>query len=329
MFSETIDVSPGHRVNVSDLALVDDATGESKILFYLVKSRLSTVVDALRLNITLDPFERVGAVANSSFLDGSPLKLQANAVAHDVAFNYNINPTLINITEIPDLSPIVTVNASIDYNDGTLTMFFTEPVDITPLSLINTSRVFLVNKTGDKQISNYRSTKVPGIDHFNLTLKLHEDDRVHLITLSGTQGGDNTPILMDVYSGAVQDIATNVNLDNFGVFVEEIADTTRPLFVSGEIDYNDGMLRINASETIDTTPRHFVNLSKFFLTRKHPTGKSEGDHVDGGNVQLLASTVISNDTVTLLSIRLSEPERVAAISYSGTPGVTTFRIPQN
>ena len=97
------------------------------------------------------------------------------------------------------MSPIVTVNASVDYNDGTVTIFFTEPVDITPLSLINTSRIFLVNKTGDKQISNYRQ-KVAGIDHFNLTLKLHEDDRVHLITLSGTQGGDNTPILMDVYS---------------------------------------------------------------------------------------------------------------------------------
>ena len=123
LFSETIDVSPGYRVNVSDLALFDDASGESLILFYLAKSRLSTVVDASRLNITLDPFERVGAVANSSFLDGSPLKLQANAVAHDVAFNYNINPALINITEIPDLSPIVTVNASIDYNDGTLTIF--------------------------------------------------------------------------------------------------------------------------------------------------------------------------------------------------------------
>ena len=125
------------------------------------------------MNITLDPFERVGAVANSSFLDGSPLKLQANAVAHDVAFNYNINPALINITEIPDLTPIVTVNASVDFNDGTVTIFFSEPVDITPLSLINTSRVFLVNKTGDNQISNYRSTKVVGVDHFNLTLKLH------------------------------------------------------------------------------------------------------------------------------------------------------------
>ena len=98
--------------------------------------------------------------------------------------------------------------------------------------------------------------------------------------------------------------------------------------MSGAVDYNDGMLRINASETIDTTPRHFVNLSSSF-NKKTSTGKSEGDHVDGGNVQLLASTVISNDTVTLLSIRLSEPERVAAISYSGTPGVTTFRIPQN
>ena len=149
---------------------------------------------------------------------------------------------------------------------------------------------------------------------------MHEDDRVHLITLSGTQGGDNTPILMDVYSGAVQDIATNINLDNFGVLVEEIADTTRPLFLAVKSIITMGCLRINASETIDTTPRHFVRFIQVFLTRKHPTGKSEGDHVDGGNVQLLASTVISNDTVTLLSIRLSEPERVAAISYSGTPG---------
>ena len=148
---------------------------------------------------------------------------------------------------------------------------------------------------------------------------MHEEDRVHLITLSGTQGGDNTPILMDVYSGAVQDIATNVN-GQFWCIRRRNSRYNQAIICVGEIDYNDGMLRINASETIDTTPRHFVNLSKFFLTRKHPTGKSEGDHVDGGNVQLLASTVISNDTVTLLSIRLGEPERVAAISYSGTPG---------
>ena len=58
LFSETIDVSPGYRVNVSDLALFDDASGESLILFYLAKSRLSTVVDASRLNITSRPVRK-------------------------------------------------------------------------------------------------------------------------------------------------------------------------------------------------------------------------------------------------------------------------------
>ena len=72
---------------------------------------------------------------------------------------------------------------------------------------------------------------------------------------------------LDVYSGAVQDVATNLNLNNFGITVTETADTTNPFFISGVIDYNNGILVINASETIDTTPRSYVNLADFYLTK--------------------------------------------------------------
>ena len=147
LFSETIDVSPASRVNVTDIALIDSESGSDQILLYLRDSTLITSVDALRVNISLNAFERVAAVANASFLDGTPLKLQANYIAHDISFNYNNNPAFLSITEIPDISPIVTVSATLDYNDGTLVVFFNEPVDITPLSLINTSNFHLVNQT--------------------------------------------------------------------------------------------------------------------------------------------------------------------------------------
>lgn len=138
--------------------------------------------------------------------------------------------------------------------------------------------------------------------------------------MSGTQGGDLHSVLLDVYSGAVQDVATNLNLNNFGITVTETADTTNPFFISGVIDYNNGILVINASETIDTTPRSYVNLADFYLTKKHPTTKTSGDHVNNGHVQLTGSAVLSDDTVLGISIQLSEAERVAAISYSATPG---------
>mgnify|MGYP001219065020 CR=1 FL=1 len=75
----------------------------------------------------------------------------------------------------------------------------------------------LVNQTGEANVRIDRAIKVVGIDHFNLTLILHELDRVELITMSGTQGGDLHSVLLDVYSGAVQDVATNLNLNNFGI----------------------------------------------------------------------------------------------------------------
>jgi hypothetical protein len=63
LFSETIDVSPASRVNVTDIALIDSESGSDQILLYLRDSTLITSVDALRVNISLNAFERVAAVA--------------------------------------------------------------------------------------------------------------------------------------------------------------------------------------------------------------------------------------------------------------------------
>ena len=131
--------------------------------------------------------------------------------------------------------------------------------------------------------------------------------------------------MLDVYSGAVQDVATNLNLNNVGITVTETADTTNPFFISGVIDYNNGILVINASETIDTTPRSYVNLADFYLTKKHPTTKTSGDHVNNGHVQLTGSAVLSDDTVLGISIQLSEAERVAAISTQQLQVAKTYK----
>eukprot|EP00945_MAST-04E_sp_MAST-4E-sp1_P000845 g845.t1 len=316
--SETIDITPATRVHINDISLVDSATGSDVVLFSLANSNLLSTSDATSVNITLGPFERVAAIANSSFLDGTPLKLHANAVLSDIALNYNLNSQILAIEELEDVTPIVTLHADLDYNDGLLAIHFSEPVDITPLALINLTLIKLVNRSGDANIVLQNCIKESIIDHFNFTLRLAELDRVELIVLSGTQGGDGSAVVLDVLAGAVRDIATNLNEANLNIVVNETADTTRPQLVSGLIDYNDGMLTLNFSETVDTTPRNFVDLSKFVLVDNSPAGNSHGNA--GTFVPLANSLTISNDTQTLLQIRLSEAERVTALSFSATPG---------
>ena len=72
------------------------------------------------------------------------------------------------------------------------------------------SKFFLGDQTNDKTIALTGST-VRLSDNETMTITLTESQRVRAIKLSGTTGGDDSSIVLDVLAGALRDMATNLN----------------------------------------------------------------------------------------------------------------------
>ena len=58
----------------------------------------------------------------------------------------------LSITEIPDTVGPLLQSGTIHYGYGTLTLVFVETIKVTPISLVNTSLLFVANNTGDQKI---------------------------------------------------------------------------------------------------------------------------------------------------------------------------------
>ena len=94
----------------------------------------------------------------------------------------------------------------------------------------------------------------PQVDSFSLVLTLSEKQRVAAIFVSNTSGGsgqnggDGTPLIVDVKQAAIKDIGTNDNLAQPSIFATEIADTTIPLLTSVSLDLNNGLREMQARQ---------------------------------------------------------------------------------
>ena len=115
----------------------------------------------------------------------------------------------------------------------------------------------------------------------------------------------------------MQDIGLNLNEDNLGIELQEIADTTRPIIESATLNYTDGMLEIVASETLDATPTSLVVLENIVLANE--TGDIDGGLYVTSAVVLSSATVIAVDGTTI-TLKLYEEQRARAISLSGVTG---------
>ena len=306
--SETIDVTPHSQVDFSKMFL-SNSSGDK--LVSLDGSKVVSV-DHTEFNFTVPELARVQAISISGTPGGDGqavvLDVMVGAV-HDVAQNLNLAQSNLVISETPDTIPPNIVNCSLNYSTGMLVIFTDETIDTTPGTLVNLSKVFLSQSTGDHNIALAHSTVVPG-DDLAVTIMIPPVERANAIALSGTSGGDGGGIRLDVLNGAFADIGEIAVLNTPDVRVFEEDDIVPPEILHVNLSFGTGTLVINSDEVLDFSPISQVDLAKLFLS---DTPKDQAIAFNQG------AAIVESDGLQT-TIILTELQRVAAIAFSATPG---------
>jgi hypothetical protein len=243
-----------------------------------------------------------------------------NGAFPDLAANRNEpdNETVHQLTEFPDNVGPTFKQASIDYGTGTFILEAHKTMDLTPASQVNTSRLYFANLVDDPIENGMLLTgaDIVTLDGMVLTMYLLEHQKVFAHNLSNTPGagysgstGDGESTFFGLVLGAILDTATNPANNTRGIPLIETPDTIRGKVLSIRLLYSTGTLLVTANETVDTTPTSLVILENITLAN---------NSMDNA-ISIVGSNVIAIDT-PVLTIILTEKQRVAAIALSGTPG---------
>ena len=225
--SETLDMTPA--VDEVDLlqfhiANVSGTTNQRVTL----DGADAVQVDAVNITVILTEAQRVRAVQISGTQGGdgqaAQLDLDADAL-NDLSSNTNLQSPGVLLIETADTTIPEVQNATLDLNDGTLIFEASETIDADPIANVDPSKLSLSNIAGDDQITLEGATVSPS-ELPRATITLTEQQRVDAIANSGTSGGDGTGMVFDAKAAAMQDVAINNNVDNIGLNLIEIADTT-------------------------------------------------------------------------------------------------------
>ena len=186
-----------------------------------------------------------------------------------------------------------------------------EYMDSTPNTRIDSTKLRLrqlENDTRPEDIFLSDPKFVAAVDGYTITLQISETHRYRGVQMSGTPGGDNKGVYIEILSGFATDIAQVPN-NNQTLLVTEYDDIIGPTITSAVINYTDGTLRIFGSETIDSDP--YNNTEPALIRIVNQTGE------DG--VHLAGTTVIPSELPSV-DLVLTELQRVEAIATSNTPG---------
>merc|ERR1711871_408400 len=183
-------------------------------------------------------------------------------------------------------------------------------------------------------------------DGVTVSIILTEAQRVAAIALSGTAGGNGSPIIITIENGGVADLVLNRNIRTSAV-VTEFADLIIPRVLSVSLNLGTGILTIVASETIDVTPAHYVNLDLLHISNKTndtniplSAGQLKVRYCDQDETFLNLTWIYnfrreacsfretSNGVILgkddpfgfTVTIQLTEEQRIGALVSSGTPG---------
>ena len=308
-FSEYIDVTPRSYVNLSKIILRNISQNDDAS----IPLTGATIIrdDYTHMEIALTEAQRVTAIEISSQPGGDTTGIVLDVFAgaiRDRAQNFNTNQFGIVVSEYPDTVPPVLTSVKLFFSDGVLQINGTEYIDATPGSKIDLEKLFLSNNSYETGF-NLDGSTVTAVDDYRINITLPENKRAMALKRSGTHGGDHHALIFTCLSGSIFDVAQNPSVDNFTFIAEEFDDTVRPKLYNATLNYNDGILSVLVSETVDITPASRVNLSKFFIS----------------NISLLKDIPISGSEISGIdlphfSIELTEDMRAAAVYTSGTPG---------
>jgi hypothetical protein len=148
-----------------------------------------------------------------------------------------------------------------------------------------------------------------------------------------TKGGDSSGMTMSLLHGALLDVGTLplVVSNTLEFAVKELDDNIKPTMVQVSLTYSDNVLLLTGSETLDATPTSLVVLTKLLFVNE--TGSAVGAiPLDGNlptypnwrdaalNVHATATAEVPLMDGVSVAITITEPQRVAAIAHSSTPG---------
>ena len=90
--------------------------------------------------------------------------------------------------------------------------------------------------------------------------------RAAAVVSSNTPGGDGSAVVFDVAAAGCQDVAGNLNPNNFNIVVTEAPDVVRPVVKKAFVDLSTGTFVISTSETLDLAiPSAEVDLTKLYV----------------------------------------------------------------
>ena len=147
-----------------------------------------------------------------------------------------------------------------------------------------------------------------------------EAQRVAVIAISGTSGGNGSAVILDVAAGAVKDIAGQLIETTNAFAVEEHADVKPPNITGASLHYGRGVLTVTSDEYVDLTPISLVNTSLLRLsnisgdyTVALPYAGASTDSIE----ELYSSSKQGDGYV--FNVTLTEAQRAIAIANSATP----------
>ena len=326
--SETIDANAsnhpdtfGNEIVFVENIRISQITGNDKAMPGLNDVVLTgagvTESEIPSVTIKLTEQQRVHAIAISGTPggDGTPVVLDVfpNAV-QDIAQNANTNSTAnrnLTVTEVQDTIPPTILSSTLNLSTGILTLTADEYIDATPQSNFDLDKIRICDKSGVYTVAvdnnlpciHIVNAKVTEIDDYTIFIKITERQRADAIAMSATPGGDGTPLVLDVLSGALQDVGTVRNLHNANISIDETPDTIPPELISCKIDYNTGYVQINSSEILDLTPSSSkVDLTKLKLVN------STGDDTTSSISIFPDFGPPSNNAVNLVGSNISDAD---------------------
>jgi hypothetical protein len=265
---ETIDVTPyGTQVDLTVFFINQIAgsttadnvnTGDSTGTYVSTGVGSATVVEQDGQSITLHLTElaRVGALLTSGTPGGdggaNHLDIGSGGLL-DIGLNPSVVAQLV-LQELPDALPPVLLSGRVNLSTGVVVVVGNEILDVrVPM---NTSGMYVGDVSGDMYL-NLQGCAIHVQEardfSYDFTVTLTEKQRVALIAVSNTPGGDHEPSVLDVYARTITDMAGNTNQPSLNLIMNETEDSVPPRLTSATIHYGLGVVALGFSETINYT----------------------------------------------------------------------------
>ena len=226
-FDETIDMTPS-----SDFFLVErflkGNPGSPEFAFSIGEAEIANE-DALNITFKLTEADRIKILKGSNMPGGRGQSVAfaiVNKAFYDMAhipFEADAN---IPIIEHPDDIPPVLTSAVLDLGISVLSVFSSEPLDLTYLVVDN----FLLINDDFLNFTLLGSSIISTELAYVTNISIPESLRASVIRYTGTPGGDGVALQLNIYAGGLRDMGYNPSIEAINISMLEIGDTTPPKF---------------------------------------------------------------------------------------------------